>query len=33
MIWYTLHLGQVISTVSGRVDHGSQHVNVAQILI
>ena len=27
---YTFHLGQIISTVVGQVDHGSQHGNSAE---
>ena len=30
MSWYALHLGQIMSTVLGQVDHGGQHGNAAQ---
>jgi hypothetical protein len=29
MSLYAFHLGQIISTVLGQVDHGSQHGNAA----
>ena len=33
MSLYAFHLGQIISTVSGQVDHDGQHGNAARIPI